>query len=77
VVGGWKEFYINKSEMYSIETDTWRSLPNLNEEREDISLCIVQDRFLCAFGNVTTRGRRFKPDKKGKVEFTFERIDVA
>lgn len=41
VVGGWKEFYISKSEMYSIETDTWRSLPNLNDEREDISLCIV------------------------------------
>ena len=61
-------------------------MPALNEEREDVSLCIVKDRFLYAFGSVTTRGKRFKPNKiTSKIstpqrhfrgfEYTFERID--
>ncbi len=62
-------------------------MPSLNEEREDVSLCIVKNRYLYAFGNVTTRGRRFKPAKitnkaistpqsKQQFEYTFERIDA-
>lgn len=57
-------------------------LPSLNEEREDVSLCIVKDRYLYAFGSVTSRGRRFKPNKstanlrKQNIEYTFERIDL-
>lgn len=63
VVGGWKEQYLSKAELYNIHHDRWYPLPSLNEEREDISLCVVGEKYLYAFGNVTTRGRRFKPNK--------------
>ncbi len=82
VVGGWKEQYTQKSEVYNIHNDHWAHLPSLNEEREDVSLCIVKDRYLLAFGSATARGRRFKPNKstsglrKQNVDFTFERIDL-
>ena len=35
-------------------------MPLLSTEREGITLCIVQDKYIYAFGNVTTRGKRFK-----------------
>ena len=35
-------------------------MPQLQTEREGISLCIVQDKYIYAFGKVTTRGKRFK-----------------
>lgn len=82
VVGGWKEQYTQKSEVYNIHNDHWAHLPSLNEEREDVSLCIVKDRYLLAFGSATARGRRYKPNKstaalrKQNVDFTFERIDL-
>ncbi|TNV84120.1 hypothetical protein FGO68_gene4153 [Halteria grandinella] len=82
VVGGWKEQYTQKAEVYNIDNDQWTHLPSLNDEREDVSLCIVKDRYLYAFGNVTSRGRRFKPSKntanlrKQNIEYTFERIDL-
>ncbi|CDW85214.1 kelch motif family protein [Stylonychia lemnae] len=81
-VGGWKEQYVQKAELYNIHQDRWQNIPSLNEEREDVSLCIVQNQYLYAFGNVTTRGRRFKQNKniqtnsKQVMEYTFERIDA-
>ena len=58
VVGGWKEQYLQKAEVYNISSDSWFSMDPLNDEREDVSLCIVQDKYLFAFGNVTNKGRR-------------------
>ena len=76
MVGGWREFYVSKASKYCISTDTWSDLPSLNDEREDVSLCILEDTWLIAFGNVTTRGRRTKIPKKGGVEYTFERMNL-
>jgi len=77
IVGGWQEFYVTSAQRYDIKEDKWLDLPSLNEEREDLSLCIVEDRYLFAFGNVTTRGRRFKASKGGCVDYSFERINLA
>jgi hypothetical protein len=76
IVGGWREFYIKRSDKYEIREDTWYTMPELEEEREDVSLCIVEDKFLFAFGNITTRGKRVKIPKKGGVELTFERLNL-
>jgi len=46
--------------MYSLDKDSWTFIPTLNNEREGITLCVVQDKYIYAFGNVTTRGKRFK-----------------
>ena len=51
-------------------------MASLNDEREDVSLCIFEDKYLIAFGNVTTRGRRTKIPKKGAIEYTFERMNL-
>ena len=76
VVGGWKEYYVTKANKYSIAEDRWEDLPSLSDEREDVSLCILEDKFLVAFGNVTTRGRRTKITKKGGIDYTFERLNL-
>jgi hypothetical protein len=60
VVGGWKQFYSKRCEMYSLENNRWMDIPALQNEREGITLCVVQDKYIYAFGNVTTRGKRFK-----------------
>jgi len=60
VVGGWINSYTKRCEMYSIDSDKWVDIPSLKIEREGITLCVVQDRYIYAFGNVTTRGKRFK-----------------
>lgn len=41
VVGGWQEFYVKKAHIYNIEKDNWTKMPELNDEREDVSLCVV------------------------------------
>ena len=46
--------------MYLINQDKWIDIPSLKIEREGITLCVVQDKYIYAFGNVTTRGKRFK-----------------
>ena len=76
MVGGWREFYVKKTSKYCIATDKWESLPSLNDEREDVTLCILEDKYLIAFGNVATRGRRTKIVKKGAIEYTFERMNL-
>jgi hypothetical protein len=76
VVGGWKNFYIQRSDRYSIQEDTWYDMPSLKEEREGVSLCIVEDKYLFAIGNITTRGKRIKIPKKGNVELIFERLNL-
>ena len=76
VVGGWRQFYVSKANKYCITTDVWTDMASLNDEREDVSLCIFEDKYLIAFGNVTTRGRRTKIAKKGPIEYTFERMNM-
>ena len=76
VVGGWREFYVTKANKYNIATDTWTDMASLNDEREDVSLCIFEDKYLIAFGNVTTRGRRTKIAKSGSIDYTFERMNM-
>ena len=76
VVGGWREFYVTKASKYNIQLDEWSELPSLNDEREDVSLCIFEDKYLIAFGNVTTRGRRTKIPKKGAIDYTYERLNM-
>jgi hypothetical protein len=46
--------------MYNLQQNRWINIPSLQNEREGLSLCVVQDRYIYAFGNVTTRGKRFK-----------------
>lgn len=64
VVGGWKQFFTKRCQLYKVNSGTkggvWYEMPHLASEREGITLCIVQDKYIYAFGNVTTRGRRFK-----------------
>jgi hypothetical protein len=76
VVGGWREFYLTRADKYNIQEDTWHALPPLKEEREGVSLCIVEDKYLFAIGAVTTRGKRLKIPKKGAVELSFERLNL-
>ena len=76
VVGGWREYYVTRSDKYNIATDEWTNMPALNDEREDVSLCILEDRYLIAFGNVTTRGRRTKVPAKGAIDYNFERMNL-
>ena len=67
VVGGWRQFYSKRCEMYSLENDEWQYIPSLGNEREAITLCVVQDKYIYAFGNVTTRGKRFKSINGGAL----------
>ena len=60
IVGGWKERYLQTTDCYDIKNDLWIQMPDIGEEREDITLCMVNDQFLYMFGNPTSRGRRFK-----------------
>jgi hypothetical protein len=75
-VGGWREFYIRRADRYNIQEDTWYDMPSLKEEREGVSLCIVEDKYLFAIGTITTRGKRLKIPKKGAVELSFERLNL-
>jgi len=75
-VGGWREFYIRRADKYNIAEDTWYDMPPLKDEREGVSLCIVEDKYLFAIGAITTRGKRLKIPKKGEVELTFERLNL-
>jgi len=58
-------------------------MPSLNEERQGVSLCIVQDRFLYAIGSVFSRSSRHalkdttKGAGQGPVEFSLERLDLT
>lgn len=38
-------------------------MPDLNNEREGVSLCVVADEWLYAFGVVATRSQRLKKSK--------------
>ena len=64
--------------MYNINTDQWFDLPNLNNEREDVSLCIVEDRYLYVFGSIVSKGRRNKLQSTSAtgIEYTIEWIDL-
>lgn len=54
VAGG----YINgvptdKCEVYSIQNDKWRRLPDLSEKKCSTSLCILDNKFLYAMGGLS------------------------
>ena len=61
-------------------------MPSLLTEREGITLCIVQDKWLYVFGNAMTRGKRFRmigsvdgassKSFEKFMEYNFERIDL-
>jgi N-acetylneuraminic acid mutarotase len=62
VTGG----YINgklsqRCERYSIQTDTWSALPDLNEAKASSSLCLLNDRYLYCFGGLSrnTQGQAY------------------
>lgn len=50
-------------------------MPDLNSEREGVSLCVVADEWLYAFGVVATRGQRFR-EIKGVWHYSCERIRI-
>ena len=43
-------------EIYSIADDEWHDLPELNQPKEDCSLCLVRNHFLFCFGGVIEDG---------------------
>lgn len=43
LVGGWQNYFIKDCEIYNIASDSWIKFSPLNEEREDVSLCIVEN----------------------------------
>ena len=59
-VGGWENAFTQRCDVYDIGEDKWHQISPLECEREGISLCIVGEEFLYAFGIVVTRGKRFK-----------------
>lgn len=75
VVGGWHNTFTLRADCYDIERDEWANLPPLLNEREGISLCVVNDEWLYAFGEVCTRGKRAK-QLKGKWNYTVERMPL-
>lgn len=42
-----------KCEVYSLQTDEWRALPDLNVARGSASACILANRFLYCIGGYT------------------------
>lgn len=60
VVGGWINSYTRRCEMYTIAENKWVDIPSLQLDREGITLCVVQDKYIYAIGNATTRGKKFK-----------------
>lgn len=72
-VGGWKNAFTQYCDSYEIEGNQWEEASSLRIEREGISLCIVGDEWLYAFGEVSTRGKRFKIIKN-KWHYTIERM---
>jgi hypothetical protein len=76
VVGGWLNAYTQRCDTYNIGQDRWSDAPELQIEREGISLCVVGDEWLYAFGEVTTRGKKFKL-VKNKWQYSVERMALT
>jgi len=54
VAGGYTNGVASKRcEAYNIQTNTWRELPALNEEKCATSLCLMGGRYLYCFGGFT------------------------
>jgi hypothetical protein len=75
-VGGWSNSFVKRCDAYDIAQNRWYPMPDLNQEREGISLCVVADEWLFAFGSVATRGQRFKCNK-GVWTYSYERIRLC
>ena len=65
VIGGWKQFFTKKCQVFRLNSSygasgKWLEIAPLLTEREGISLCIVHDRYIYAFGSTNTRGKRFR-----------------
>lgn len=60
-----------KCEAYNVTTNTWRELPNLNEEKCSSSLCILGGRYLYCIGGYS------KADSSGAYLLsTIEMVDL-
>lgn len=54
VAGGYNNgVNIKKCEAYNVQTNTWRELPPLNEEKCATSLCVLGGRYLYCIGGFT------------------------
>ena len=54
VAGGYNNGELTRScEAYSIESNTWRQLPPLNEAKCSVTLCTLNGRYLYCFGGLT------------------------
>jgi hypothetical protein len=62
---------IKKCEAYSVQANSWRDLPNLNEEKCASSLCMLKARYLYCFGGFS------KADSSGAFLLsTIEMVDL-
>jgi hypothetical protein len=51
VAGGYSNSVImNRCEAYNVDTNLWRELPELNEEKSASSLCLLGGRYLYCVG---------------------------
>lgn len=54
VAGGYHNGELTRScEAYSISTNSWRVLPQLNEAKCSVTLCTLNGRYLYCFGGLT------------------------
>ena len=54
VAGGYVNGQVTRRcEAYSIKDNTWRELPQLNEEKASMTLCVLGGRFLYCFGGLS------------------------
>jgi|LauGreDrversion4_2_1035121.scaffolds.fasta_scaffold470589_1 hypothetical protein len=73
VAGGYTEGELNKKvERYSIAEDKWTFLPDLNEYKCSMSLCLLDDsRYLYSIGGLS------KVDQNIQLNTTIERLDLS
>ena len=62
-VGGWKDAFTQTCDVFNIAENKWKKIQDIKCEREGISLCVVGEEYLYAFGDVITRGKRTKQVK--------------
>jgi len=74
-VGGWNNAFTQICETFNTKKNTWQKIKSLQCEREGISLTIVGDECIVAFGDVITRGKRTKQIKNQWL-YTVERLKI-
>jgi hypothetical protein len=72
VTGGYiKGVPTKKCEAYNVQTNQWRELPDLNEEKCASSLCVLGGRYLYCIGGFVK-----SPDQSANVISTIEMLDL-